>query len=67
MKTTRSVLALGLSAALFAAALAPGTSLAGKKDKKKNEHLEYRSSYGRALAEARIRNVPVFVSRHKDF
>jgi len=30
-------------------------------------HLDYRPSYEQALLEARIRNLPVFVSRHKDF
>jgi hypothetical protein len=29
--------------------------------------LRYRRSYGEALREARVRNVPVLVSRHKDF
>ena len=31
------------------------------------EHLPFKRSYADALLEARIRNLPVFVSRHKDF
>lgn len=30
-------------------------------------HLDYKRTYAEALREARIRNLPVFVSRHKDF
>ncbi len=30
------------------------------------EHLHWRRTYGEALLEARIRNIPVFVTRHKD-
>jgi hypothetical protein len=30
------------------------------------KHLDYRRTYGEALLEARIRNVCVMVSRHKD-
>ncbi len=42
----------------------------GKKPAKKakaEEHLDFQRSYGAALRQARIRNLPVFVSRHKDF
>ena len=59
------MLAAGVFAALFAAVLAPHPSVAGGK--KKKAHLEFRPTYERALLEARVRNVPVFVSRHKDF
>ena len=51
-----------------------------KKDKKAKEpytgpklvhprgdHIDYKRTYLEALTEARIRNLPVFVSRHKDF
>lgn len=30
-------------------------------------HLAYKKTYEAALLEARVRNLPVFVSRHKDF
>lgn len=30
-------------------------------------HLRYQTTYADAMLEARIRNVPVFFSRHKDF
>ena len=56
-----------LTAALL---LAAGTTLAGDDDAKKAKkgpHLDYRRTYEVALLEARIRNVPVFVSRQKDF
>ena len=33
----------------------------------KGAHLDYKRTYLAALTEARIRNLPVFVSRHKDF
>ena len=70
-----------LAGALVAAArVAPATLRAGdddpaqktttKKTTKKTtskDHLEYRRTYEGALFEARIRNLPVFVSRHKDF
>ena len=44
----------------------------GKKDRSKvatkdAKHLAYKKTYADALLEARIRNLPVFVSRHKDF
>jgi len=34
---------------------------------KADDHLDFKKTYAAALREARIRNVPVFVSRHKDF
>lgn len=67
LKQLAPVVAVGT--ALFAVLLgsmAPGRAAPDKKGKKK-AHLEYRATYERALMEARIRNVPVFVSRHKDF
>lgn len=33
----------------------------------KGEHLTYRTSYAEAMLESRVRNVPIFFSRHKDF
>ncbi len=44
----------------------------GKQDKSKvakrdAKHLRYQKTYATALLEARIRNLPVFISRHKDF
>ena len=33
----------------------------------KGPHLDYRTSYAGAMMEARIRNVPIFFARHKDF
>ncbi len=33
----------------------------------KGEHLNYRTSYAAAMLESRVRNVPIFFSRHKDF
>lgn len=68
----RALLTTALVAALF-------LSLAGhlqaddkKKDtskvaKRGQDHLPYKKTYADALLESRIRNVPVFVSRHKDF
>ena len=39
-----------------------------KKAKTKTKaHLAFRPTYEQALLEARIRNLPLFVSRHKDF
>ncbi len=38
-----------------------------KQSTKKKAHLAFQKTYEAALLEARIRNVPVFVSRHKDF
>jgi hypothetical protein len=52
----------------FVALAAPG--VAGEKKKAKKDakpHIEFRATYEQALLESRIRNVPVFVSRHKDF
>ena len=36
-------------------------------DEPKQDHLRFCASYGQAMLEARIRNMPIFVSRHKDF
>ena len=60
---------LALTAAHLAAAFcaAPLVTRAGDAKKAKKPHLQYRKTYLEALTEARIRNLPVFVSRHKDF
>ena len=49
-----------------------GKKSASKKDtskvaKRGAKHLRYQKTYAAALLEARIRNLPVFISRHKDF
>jgi hypothetical protein len=60
----RPLLWAGLLAALtFLTPLA----LAGDEEVSKDPHLTYRTTYEQALLEARIRNLPVFISRHKDF
>ncbi len=41
-------------------------AFAGEADEKR-KHLRYKSSYEEAMLEARIRNLPIFFSRHKDF
>jgi hypothetical protein len=67
---TRRVLLAGafVAAALTApAALRAGDDPAPKSKISKEGHLQYRRTYEGALLEARIRNLPVFVSRHKDF
>lgn len=59
-------LAAGLIGVLLLSAAPIG--FAGGDDKKaKKPHLQYRRTYLEALTEARIRNLPVLVSRHKDF
>ncbi len=35
--------------------------------KKAKAHLDFKKTYVAALREARIRNLPIFASRHKDF
>jgi hypothetical protein len=57
MKTTHACAALALVLGV--------ASLGGKA--KEPDHLIFRRTYEAALLEARIRNVPVLVSRHKDF
>jgi hypothetical protein len=65
MHTTRRLGRALIAVSLF---LTAGTSLAGDAKKvRKGPHLDYRRSYAEALTEARIRNVPVFFSRQKDF
>lgn len=68
--TTRTLVAI-TAALCFAAAAGAGEDDAAKSKSKakakKVSHLDYRITYERALLEARIRNVPVFVSRQKDF
>jgi hypothetical protein len=47
-----------------------GDAKAKKKAKAKaakSKHLAFQATYEKALLEGRIRNLPVFVSRHKDF
>lgn len=60
-----------LAAAVLGGAvlLAAGELRAGDKEDaaKAKKHLRYVPTYEAALLEARIRNVPVFVSRQKDF
>jgi hypothetical protein len=51
--------------ALSCALLAP-TLFAGEAHPK-GAHLRYVTDYDDALLEARVRNVPIFFSRHKDF
>jgi hypothetical protein len=46
--------------------VAPATSRAGD-DEPKGPHLEFRRTYAEALLESRVRGMPLFVSRHKDF
>lgn len=63
-------------AALFLAAASDLRADDGDKPKAKDtskvakrsaKHLRYQKTYAGALLEARVRNLPVFVSRHKDF
>lgn len=71
----RALLSTAVVAALFLAVagnLHAGDENEGKKDtskvaKRGQDHLAYKKTYADALLESRIRNVPVFVSRHKDF
>ncbi len=76
-RTRRAILTLALAAVFLALA---GTTQAGDDDAKKagkkdrskvakrgQDHLAYKKTYADALLEARIRNLPVFISRHKDF
>ena len=60
-------LVLGLGSAF--AALAPAPPAFGKDpapEKAAEASIRWRRTYGEALREARLRNVPVLVSRHKD-
>ncbi len=63
---TRSPARRALWIAALACALLAPTLLAGEAHPK-GEHLRYVTDYGDALLEARVRNVPIFFSRHKDF
>ncbi len=57
-------LAIAACAVVCLAALAyPSPTAAAPRAKK---HLHFRRTYAEALLEARIRNVPILVSRHKD-
>ena len=60
--SVRRVLGIGV---LAGALLAP-TLFAGETHPK-GAHLRYMTDYAEALLEARVRNVPIFFSRHKDF
>jgi len=62
---TRSARSALMTVAIACALLAP-TLLAGEAHPK-GDHLRYMTDYGDALLEARVRNVPIFYSRHKDF
>ena len=46
---------------------APAAKAPAAKARDPDDHLDFKKTYAAALLEARIRNVPVFVSRHKDF
>lgn len=52
-----------LSALLLAPVLLFAAPAAGQEE---DANLAWRPDYGEALMEGRIRNLPVFVSRHKD-
>lgn len=68
MQTTRTMRSWRTTLVAAALLVTAGTSLAGDvKKPRKGAHLEYRRTYADALLEARIRNVPVFFSRQKDF
>jgi hypothetical protein len=60
----RSTFSSSLPLLLAIALVAPagGPTLAGDE----KDHLAWRRTYGEALREARIRGVPVLVTRHKD-
>lgn len=69
-RVRRAALVAGLIGALLLALPAPvraGDDAGSGKKKAKKPHLQYRKTYLEALTEARIRNLPVLVSRHKDF
>ena len=71
----QATLALSLAALaacfLFAAGSDDREACAGdakpESSASKKAQLAFQKTYEAALLEARIRNVPVFVSRHKDF
>ena len=54
---------IGLAALGLLAAVTFASSAAAKEDP---DVLRWRRTYAEALLEARLRNVPVWVSRHKD-
>ncbi|MDJ0972951.1 MAG: hypothetical protein QNJ98_00650 [Planctomycetota bacterium] len=58
--TYRMLLALGLALAFLQVGFADETH-------PKGAHLRYQKTYADAMLEARLRNVPIFFSRHKDF
>jgi hypothetical protein len=67
----RTWLGLAFTAAMAAAFVAlapqpPALAKDGKPEKEVAESPRWRRTYGEALREARLRNVPVLVSRHKD-
>jgi hypothetical protein len=57
------LLLLALATGAFWLTAVPHGARAGDE---KDAHLRYRKTYGDALLESRIRNVPVLVTRHKD-
>ncbi len=60
-RLTGPVCWLGIAAAILFA----GGAFA--EEHPKGAHLRYMTSYEAAMVEARVRNVPIFFSRHKDF
>ncbi len=58
----RLLLALGLTFLIGQS----HTVWAGGESAKKAQ-LDFRTSYGAAMRESQIRNVPIFFARHKDF
>ncbi len=50
----------------LALAFMPLWGFAGEEHPK-GDHLAYKTSYAEAMLESRVRNVPIFFSRHKDF
>ncbi len=57
---TRVLLVLGLALGFLPLGFAGETH-------PKGEHLRYQTTYAAAMMESRVRNVPVFFARHKDF
>jgi hypothetical protein len=53
--------------ALIVCGLPSGGHAGENTSPRAGKHLRYQRSYAAALLEARIRNLPVLVSRHKDF
>jgi hypothetical protein len=64
MTSRRIALSLGLP--LLAGLAAVAAPVLAKDAEGRGDHLRWRPDYGEALLEARLRNVPVLVTRHKD-